>query len=147
MEATHLPDNSLSRLLLLYILPFSYGAATRVPFVFASLHCVLVLGTSLPTLAGVLGCYQVRYYAESPSNINNTAAVAPYQLQSSGAAASCCPSQHNPSGSQHNPSTTTAHSHNSPCTGLHDACSDFSSPYCQCKVMPVSWRVQTLPCM
>lgn len=112
MEATHLPDNSLSRLLLLYILPFSYGAATRVPFVFASLHCVLVLGTSLPTLAGVLGCYQVRYYAESPSNINNTAAVAPYQLQSSGAAASCCPSQHNPSTipaqPRHTPTTAPA---------------------------------------
>lgn len=59
MEGEHLPDSNFSRILLLYILPFSYGAATRVPFVFASLHCVLVLGASLPTLAGVLGCYQV----------------------------------------------------------------------------------------
>jgi hypothetical protein len=67
MEAKHLPDNRLSRLLLLYILPFSYGAATRVPFVFASLHCVLVLGTSMPTLAGVLGCYQARYCAPQSS--------------------------------------------------------------------------------
>lgn len=59
MEARHLPDSSLSRFLLLYLCPFMYGAATRVPFVFASLHCVLVLGTSLPVLAGVLGTYQV----------------------------------------------------------------------------------------
>lgn len=58
MGDTH--TTTLSKILLLYVLPFAYGAATRVPFVFASLHVVLALRCSLLTLAGVLGCYQVR---------------------------------------------------------------------------------------
>ncbi|WIA09730.1 hypothetical protein OEZ85_009109 [Tetradesmus obliquus] len=44
--------------LLLVILPFSYGAATRVPFVFAGLHC-RSLSLSTPAISALLGCYQL----------------------------------------------------------------------------------------
>lgn len=106
MGAKHLPDNIASRFLLLYVLPFSYGAATRVPFVFASLHCVLMLGTSLPTLAGVLGCYQVRC-CTPPSFPMRTVPLFPAAFWF------CCRRACPP---QHNPSTTPAqpqHRHNS----------------------------------
>lgn len=53
-----LPSHRTLECLLLVILPFSYGAATRVPFVFAGLHC-RSLSLSMPCISVLLGCYQL----------------------------------------------------------------------------------------